>query len=117
MNGIILLRPNMDKFFEGIEECMICLFVLFGASSAFPRFKCPQCRKKFHYACIVSVNFFCKFWKLTFFIYSANGFKQIITAFVRSASLSLFRETLIFVISLKIITLPQMHAFTKITFF
>ncbi|KAI2804180.1 listerin E3 ubiquitin protein ligase 1 [Blomia tropicalis] len=52
LNGIILLRPNMDKFFEDIEECMICLFVLYGATSDLPRFKCPQCRKKFHWACI-----------------------------------------------------------------
>lgn len=49
-----MLRSNMDKFFEGIDECMICLFVLYGATSQLPRFKCPQCKKKFHWACIVS---------------------------------------------------------------
>ncbi|XP_075584664.1 uncharacterized protein LOC124491472 [Dermatophagoides farinae] len=52
LDGIIMIKPTMDKLFEGMEECMICLYVLYGMNGQLPRFKCPQCKKKFHTTCM-----------------------------------------------------------------
>ena len=54
LDGIIMIKPTMDKLFAGMEECMICLYVLYGMNAQLPRFKCPQCKKKFHTTCMVS---------------------------------------------------------------
>ena len=51
-----MIKPTMDKLFEGMEECMICLYVLYGMNGQLPRFKCPQCKKKFHTTCMVSIK-------------------------------------------------------------
>ncbi|KAH9415234.1 listerin E3 ubiquitin protein ligase 1 [Dermatophagoides pteronyssinus] len=52
LDGIIMIKPTMDKLFAGMEECMICLYVLYGMNAQLPRFKCPQCKKKFHTTCM-----------------------------------------------------------------
>nr|XP_027203114.1 E3 ubiquitin-protein ligase listerin-like [Dermatophagoides pteronyssinus] len=52
LDGIIMIKPTMDKLFSSMEECMICLYVLYGLNAQLPRFKCPQCKKKFHTTCM-----------------------------------------------------------------
>lgn len=54
MEGLALWKTNVDKRFEGIEECMICFSVIHGSNYSLPRKACRTCKKKFHSACLVS---------------------------------------------------------------
>jgi len=57
LDGLILWKRNIDKRFEGVEECMICFYVLHGATFQLPRLQCKYCRKRYHSACLVSAIF------------------------------------------------------------
>lgn len=50
-SAILLWKQNIDKEFEGIEECAICYDIV-NAVKQLPRMVCKTCRKKFHAACI-----------------------------------------------------------------
>lgn len=52
MEGLALWKTNVDKRFEGIEECMICFSVIHGSNYSLPRKACRTCKKKFHSACL-----------------------------------------------------------------
>ncbi|PIK47997.1 putative E3 ubiquitin-protein ligase listerin [Apostichopus japonicus] len=52
MDGLALWRQNVDKRFEGIEECTICYSVIHGANCSLPKIGCRTCKKKFHSACL-----------------------------------------------------------------
>ncbi|KAJ8027197.1 E3 ubiquitin-protein ligase listerin [Holothuria leucospilota] len=52
MDGLALWRENVDKRFEGIEECTICFSVIHGANCSLPKIGCRTCKKKFHSACL-----------------------------------------------------------------
>ncbi|XP_069746128.1 E3 ubiquitin-protein ligase listerin isoform X2 [Narcine bancroftii] len=52
MEGLALWKSNVDKRFEGIEECMICFSVIHGSNYSLPRKACRICKKKFHSACL-----------------------------------------------------------------
>ncbi|KAH9381898.1 hypothetical protein HPB48_015382 [Haemaphysalis longicornis] len=54
MDGLAVWKRNVDKRFEGVEECMICFYVLHGATCQLPRLSCRTCKKRFHSACLVS---------------------------------------------------------------
>ena len=43
----------MEKRFEGVEECMICFYVLHGATYQLPKLQCRTCKKRYHSACLV----------------------------------------------------------------
>ena len=45
-------KRNVDKRFEGVEECYICFFILHGSTYQMPKVACPTCKKKFHSACL-----------------------------------------------------------------
>ncbi|KAK3592614.1 hypothetical protein CHS0354_008149 [Potamilus streckersoni] len=57
MDGLRLWKNNIDKRFEGVEECTICYSVLHGTNFQLPRLQCKTCKKKFHSACLVSYFF------------------------------------------------------------
>ncbi|KAL5011162.1 hypothetical protein ScPMuIL_013467 [Solemya velum] len=52
MEGLKLWKRNIDKRFEGVDDCMICFSVLHGTNFQLPRLTCRTCKKKFHSACL-----------------------------------------------------------------
>jgi len=52
LDGLTLWKRNVDKRFEGVEECYICYYVLHGSNYQLPKLSCRTCRKKFHSACL-----------------------------------------------------------------
>ncbi|XP_053396155.1 E3 ubiquitin-protein ligase listerin-like [Mercenaria mercenaria] len=52
MDGLRLWKNNIDKRFEGVDECMICFYVLHGTNFQLPRIACRTCKKKFHSSCL-----------------------------------------------------------------
>ncbi|KAM9333735.1 E3 ubiquitin-protein ligase listerin [Pholidichthys leucotaenia] len=52
MDGLALWKSNVDKRFEGIEDCMICFSVIHGSNYSLPEKACRTCKKKFHAACL-----------------------------------------------------------------
>ncbi|BFZ24762.1 hypothetical protein BsWGS_27801 [Bradybaena similaris] len=52
VDGLRLWKGNIDKKFEGVEDCMVCFSVIHGTTFQLPRLTCKTCRKKFHSACL-----------------------------------------------------------------
>uniref|UniRef100_H3CX74 E3 ubiquitin-protein ligase listerin n=1 Tax=Tetraodon nigroviridis TaxID=99883 RepID=H3CX74_TETNG len=52
MEGLTLWKNNVDKRFEGVEDCMICFSVIHGSNYSLPKKACRTCKKKFHSACL-----------------------------------------------------------------
>ncbi|KAM4048334.1 E3 ubiquitin-protein ligase listerin [Anomaloglossus baeobatrachus] len=52
MEGLALWKNNVDKRFEGVEDCMICFSVIHGSNYSLPKKACRTCRKKFHSQCL-----------------------------------------------------------------
>lgn len=52
MDGLRLWKRNIDKKFEGVEECTICYCVVHGTNFQLPKIQCKICRKKFHSICL-----------------------------------------------------------------
>ena len=53
VDGLTLWKRNVDKKFEGVEECMICFSVVHGTNYQLPTIICRVCKKRFHSACLV----------------------------------------------------------------
>lgn len=51
-DGLALWKRNLDKRFEGVEECYICFSILHGSNFQIPRQCCSTCKKKFHSTCL-----------------------------------------------------------------
>ncbi|KAK9879336.1 hypothetical protein WA026_004187 [Henosepilachna vigintioctopunctata] len=51
-DGLSLWNNNLDKKFDGVEECYICFSVLHPGTYQLPKLSCQTCRKKFHSACL-----------------------------------------------------------------
>jgi len=52
LDGLKLWKRNVDKRFEGVEECYICFYILHGSNHQLPKLACRTCKKKFHSACL-----------------------------------------------------------------
>ena len=52
VDGLALWKRNVDKCFEGLDDCMICFSVVHAATYALPRLQCKTCHKRFHSACL-----------------------------------------------------------------
>ncbi|XP_077977369.1 E3 ubiquitin-protein ligase listerin-like isoform X1 [Glandiceps talaboti] len=52
LDGLTLWKRNVDKRFEGIEDCIICFSVIHGSNCSLPRLTCRTCKKKFHSECL-----------------------------------------------------------------
>ncbi|XP_050305694.1 E3 ubiquitin-protein ligase listerin [Anthonomus grandis grandis] len=51
-NGLSLWNANLDKKFDGVEECYICYAVLHAGTFQLPKLSCSTCKKKFHSTCL-----------------------------------------------------------------
>ncbi|XP_072018345.1 LOW QUALITY PROTEIN: E3 ubiquitin-protein ligase listerin-like [Amphiura filiformis] len=52
LDGLKLWKRNVDKRFEGVDDCMICFSVIHGSNYSLPKLTCKTCKKKFHSACL-----------------------------------------------------------------
>jgi hypothetical protein len=53
VEAISLWRENVEKMFEGVEDCPICYATIHLTTHALPRKQCRTCKYKFHNACLV----------------------------------------------------------------
>uniref|UniRef100_A0A7S4E0M3 E3 ubiquitin-protein ligase listerin n=1 Tax=Lotharella globosa TaxID=91324 RepID=A0A7S4E0M3_9EUKA len=51
-DAILDWKSNIDKQFEGIEECPVCYCVVHAVTRALPEKRCMQCNNRFHAACL-----------------------------------------------------------------
>ncbi|CAA6669280.1 unnamed protein product [Spirodela intermedia] len=45
-------KSNLDREFEGVEECPICYSIIHTTNHSLPRLACKTCKHKFHSACL-----------------------------------------------------------------
>lgn len=51
-DGISLWKRNLDRKYEGVEECYVCYSVINQETASLPRLTCKTCKKKFHNTCL-----------------------------------------------------------------
>jgi len=51
-DALALFKENVDKVFEGVEECPICYQIVHGTTRQLPKLACRTCHNKFHNACL-----------------------------------------------------------------
>ena len=47
-DGISLWKKNLDRKYDGVEECYVCYSVINQDTCQLPRLTCKTCKKKFH---------------------------------------------------------------------
>jgi len=52
-DGLTMWKNNLDKKFEGVEECYVCYTVIHQETCQLPKLTCKTCKKKFHGPCLV----------------------------------------------------------------
>uniref|UniRef100_A0A034VRR7 E3 ubiquitin-protein ligase listerin n=1 Tax=Bactrocera dorsalis TaxID=27457 RepID=A0A034VRR7_BACDO len=52
IDGLALWKNNLDKKFEGVEECYVCYTVINQDTYQLPKLTCKTCKKKFHGSCL-----------------------------------------------------------------
>jgi E3 ubiquitin-protein ligase listerin len=52
VDAVLLWKRNIDKVFEGVEECPICYTVIHLVNGTLPKLPCHTCRHRFHSACL-----------------------------------------------------------------
>ena len=52
LDAVKLWQKNLDKEFEGVEDCPICYSILHLQTNQLPRLACRTCKHKFHSACL-----------------------------------------------------------------
>ncbi|KAJ7543989.1 hypothetical protein O6H91_09G060900 [Diphasiastrum complanatum] len=50
--AILVWKRNVDREFEGVEECPICYSIIHTSNHSLPRLACRTCKHKFHPACL-----------------------------------------------------------------
>jgi len=50
--ALMLWKNNIEKEFEGVEECAICYYVVHSSTKDLPKLACKTCKHKFHSVCI-----------------------------------------------------------------
>lgn len=50
--AVHIWKRNIDREFEGVEECPICYSIIHTTNHGLPRLACKTCRHKFHSACL-----------------------------------------------------------------
>ncbi|PWA65835.1 Armadillo-like helical [Artemisia annua] len=50
--AIRIWKNNIDKEFEGVEECPICYSVIHPSNHTLPKLACKTCKHKFHSGCL-----------------------------------------------------------------
>ena len=51
-DALTLWKANVDKVFEGVEECPICYMIIHASTGHLPKLECKTCHNKFHNACL-----------------------------------------------------------------
>nr|NP_730427.1 listerin E3 ubiquitin protein ligase 1 [Drosophila melanogaster]Q9VW09.2 RecName: Full=E3 ubiquitin-protein ligase listerin; AltName: Full=Listerin E3 ubiquitin protein ligase 1; AltName: Full=RING-type E3 ubiquitin transferase listerin [Drosophila melanogaster]AAF49146.2 listerin E3 ubiquitin protein ligase 1 [Drosophila melanogaster] len=51
-DGLTMWKNNLDKKFEGVEECYVCYTVIHQETCQLPKLTCKTCKKKFHGPCL-----------------------------------------------------------------
>ncbi|XP_016959436.2 E3 ubiquitin-protein ligase listerin [Drosophila biarmipes] len=51
-DGLSMWKNNLDKKFEGVEECYVCYTVIHQDTCQLPKLTCKTCKKKFHGPCL-----------------------------------------------------------------
>lgn len=57
-DGLSLWKRNLDRKFDGVEECYVCYSVIHQETCQLPKLTCKTCKKKFHGQCLVSIVYF-----------------------------------------------------------
>eukprot|EP01015_Nassula_variabilis_P016042 TRINITY_DN2422_c0_g1_i15.p1 TRINITY_DN2422_c0_g1~~TRINITY_DN2422_c0_g1_i15.p1 ORF type:complete len:588 (+),score=106.01 TRINITY_DN2422_c0_g1_i15:44-1765(+) len=52
LNSLLIWKTNVDKQFEGVEECAICYYCIHQTTGDLPKLGCKTCKHKFHASCI-----------------------------------------------------------------
>jgi len=52
LEGLALWKKNVDKRFEGVEECMVCFSIIHPSNYSLPSIACKTCKKKYHPVCL-----------------------------------------------------------------
>lgn len=52
LNLLLIWKQNLEKEFEGTEECPICYYVIHSSTKEIPKLACKTCSHKFHSSCI-----------------------------------------------------------------
>ncbi len=52
IQGLHIWKRNVDKKFNGVEECTICYSVIHSTNYQLPKMKCRTCKKLFHSVCL-----------------------------------------------------------------
>lgn len=61
-DGLLLWKRNLDRKFEGVQECYVCYSVIHQDTCQLPKLSCRKCKNKFHGPCLVSVcSSICKY--------------------------------------------------------
>lgn len=50
--AVMVWKTNLDKHFQGVEECPICYAIVHAQNKALPRMKCKTCNNHFHSQCL-----------------------------------------------------------------
>ena len=51
-DALLQWKENVDKVFEGVEECPICYMIVHASTGHLPKLECKTCHNKFHSACL-----------------------------------------------------------------
>ncbi|KNC75225.1 hypothetical protein SARC_12247 [Sphaeroforma arctica JP610] len=52
LDAVEMWKTNIDKRYDGVEECTVCYSVIHGSNYQLPKLRCRTCRKKFHSKCL-----------------------------------------------------------------
>merc|ERR1712100_195174 len=52
LDAFKMWKRNIDKRFEGVDECPICYAVVHPTNCSLPDKQCRTCKNKFHSACL-----------------------------------------------------------------
>lgn len=47
-NILVSWKDNLDKEFDGLEECPICYYIVHSSTKELPKMSCKTCKYKFH---------------------------------------------------------------------
>ena len=78
----MIFKANLDKEFEGMEECPICYYVIHSTTKELPKLSCKTCHYKFHSIIFTFLNL-----KAVVYI---SGFKVVIKVNVRCVKVNFY---------------------------
>uniref|UniRef100_F1L069 E3 ubiquitin-protein ligase listerin n=1 Tax=Ascaris suum TaxID=6253 RepID=F1L069_ASCSU len=52
IDGILMWAKNIARHLDGAEDCTICMMTVHSKTLELPRFRCKQCKNRFHIDCL-----------------------------------------------------------------